>query len=99
MIANGPAEIWIERRGRLQRAAFRFDDANALRDACVRLAARAGRRLDDAQPMVDARLADGSRLNVVLPPLAPVTRLVVVLRGHLAGHRDRLRDLRPVGAR
>ena len=45
---------------------LRFDDAGALRDACVRLAARAGRRLDDAQPMVDARLADGSRLNVVL---------------------------------
>ena len=71
VIANGPTEVWIERRGRLQRASLRFDDAAALRDACVRLAARAGRRLDDAQPMVDARLADGSRLNVVLPPLAP----------------------------
>ena len=71
VIANGPHEVWIERRGRLQRASLRFDGAGALRDACVRLAARAGRRLDDAQPMVDARLADGSRLNVVLPPLAP----------------------------
>ena len=80
MIANGPAEIWIERRGRLQRAAFRFDDASALRDACVRLAARAGRRLDDAQPMVDARLADGSRLNVVLPPLAPDGPLLTLRR-------------------
>ena len=69
MIANGAAEVWVERRGRLQRAALRFDDESALRDAYVRLA-RAGRRLDDAQPMVDARLADGSRLNVVLPPLA-----------------------------
>jgi pilus assembly protein CpaF len=80
VIANGPAEIWIERRGRLQRAAFRFDDASALRDACVRLAARAGRRLDDAQPMVDARLADGSRLNVVLPPLAPDGPLLTLRR-------------------
>ena len=80
VIANGPAEVWVERRGRLQRAALRFDDASALRDACVRLAARAGRRLDDAQPMVDARLADGSRLNVVLPPLAPDGPLLTLRR-------------------
>ena len=80
VIANGPTEVWIERRGRLQRASLRFDDAEALRDACVRLAARAGRRLDDAQPMVDARLADGSRLNVVLPPLAPDGPLLTLRR-------------------
>jgi pilus assembly protein CpaF len=80
VIVNGPAEIWVERRGRLQRAALRFDDAGALRDACVRMAARAGRRLDDAQPMVDARLADGSRLNVVLPPLAPDGPLLTLRR-------------------
>ncbi|HEY3614983.1 MAG TPA: ATPase, T2SS/T4P/T4SS family, partial [Gaiellales bacterium] len=80
VIVNGPHEVWIERRGRLQRAALRFDDAAALRDACVRLAARAGRRLDDAQPMVDARLADGSRLNVVLPPLAPDGPLLTLRR-------------------
>jgi pilus assembly protein CpaF len=80
VIVNGPAEIWIERRGRLQRAGLRFDDTAALRDACVRMAARAGRRLDDAQPMVDARLADGSRLNVVLPPLAPDGPLLTLRR-------------------
>jgi pilus assembly protein CpaF len=80
VIANGPTEVWIERRGRLQRAALRFDDADTLRDACVRLAARAGRRLDDAQPMIDARLADGSRLNVVLPPLAPDGPLLTLRR-------------------
>ena len=80
VIANGPHEVWVERRGRLQRASLRFDDAEALRDACVRLAARAGRRLDDAQPMVDARLADGSRLNVVLPPLAPDGPLLTLRR-------------------
>jgi pilus assembly protein CpaF len=80
VIVNGPADVWVERRGRLQRASLRFDDAGALRDACVRLAARAGRRLDDAQPMVDARLADGSRLNVVLPPLAPDGPLLTLRR-------------------
>ena len=80
VIVNGPHEVWVERRGGLQRASLRFDDADALRDACVRLAARAGRRLDDAQPMVDARLADGSRLNVVLPPLAPDGPLLTLRR-------------------
>jgi pilus assembly protein CpaF len=80
VIVNGPTEVWVERRGRLQRAALHFDDADTLRDACVRLAARAGRRLDDAQPMVDARLADGSRLNVVLPPLAPDGPLLTLRR-------------------
>ena len=71
VLVNGPEQIWVERRGRLQRVSARFSDAEALRDACARLVASAGRRIDDASPMVDARLADGSRLNVVLPPVAP----------------------------
>jgi pilus assembly protein CpaF len=71
LLVNGPEQVWVERRGRLQRTSARFADAEALRDACARLAASAGRRVDDASPMVDARLADGSRLNVVLPPVAP----------------------------
>jgi pilus assembly protein CpaF len=71
VLVNGPEQVWVERRGRLQRAATRFADVEALRDACARLVASAGRRIDDASPMVDARLADGSRLNVVLPPVAP----------------------------
>ena len=96
VIVNGPREIWIERRGRLQRAALRFDDAGALRDACVRLAARAGRRLDDAQPMVDARLADGSRLNVVLPPLAPDGPLLTLRR--FAPHPFTLTELVELGS-
>jgi pilus assembly protein CpaF len=71
VLVNGPEQVWVERRGRLQRAPTRFADAEALRDACARLVASAGRRIDDASPMVDARLADGSRLNIVLPPVAP----------------------------
>jgi pilus assembly protein CpaF len=71
VLVNGPEQVWVERRGRLQRAPTRFVDAEALRDACSRLVASAGRRIDDASPMVDARLADGSRLNIVLPPIAP----------------------------
>jgi pilus assembly protein CpaF len=71
VLVNGPGQVWVERRGRLQRVSARFADAEALRDVCSRLVASAGRRIDDASPMVDARLADGSRLNIVLPPVAP----------------------------
>jgi pilus assembly protein CpaF len=80
VVVNGPAEVWVERRGRLERADLSYPDAEALRDACVGLVVRAGRRLDDSQPLVDARLADGSRLNVVLPPLAPDGPLVALRR-------------------
>ena len=80
VLVNGPEQIWVERRGRLQRVSARFADAEALRDACARLVASAGRRIDDATPMVDARLADGSRLNVVLPPVAPDGPLLALRR-------------------
>ena len=80
IMVNGPAEIWIERFGRLERSPLSYRDAATLRDVCVRLVGRAGRRLDDASPMVDARLADGSRLNVVLHPLAPDGPLLTLRR-------------------
>ena len=80
VLVNGPTRIWVERRGRLEATGLRFADTEALRDACVRLAARAGRRLDDAEPMVDARLLDGSRMHAVLPPLAPDGPLLAVRR-------------------
>jgi pilus assembly protein CpaF len=80
VLVNGPDQIWVERRGRLQRVSARFADREALRDACTRLVASAGRRIDDAAPMVDARLADGSRLNVVLPPVAPEGPLLSLRR-------------------
>ena len=80
VMVNGASEIWFERAGKLERSPLSYRDAGVLRDVCVRLVARAGRRLDDASPMVDARLADGSRLNVVLPPLAPDGPLLTLRR-------------------
>ena len=71
VLVNGPDEVWIDRGAGLERAAVRFADDAAVRRLAARLAAPTGRRLDDAQPWVDARLAGGVRLHAVLPPVAP----------------------------
>jgi pilus assembly protein CpaF len=71
VLVNAPDEVWVDRGAGLERTAVRFPDDAAVRRLAQRLAAPTGRRLDDAQPWVDARLADGVRLHAVLPPLAP----------------------------
>ena len=70
IMVNGPGEIFIERDGATARAAVRFSGEPALRGIVERIVAPLGRRVDDSSPMVDARLPDGSRVNVVIPPLA-----------------------------
>jgi pilus assembly protein CpaF len=62
--------VWVERRGRIEPTDVRFDDPAALRHAIDRILAPLGRRVDEAEPLVDARLPDGSRVNVVIAPLA-----------------------------
>ncbi len=69
VLVNGPYDIYIERHGKLEKTAARFRDAEHLVGVAQRIAAAIGRRIDEASPMVDARLADGSRVNIVLPPL------------------------------
>ncbi len=69
VLVNGPFDIFVERRGKLEKTAARFRDAQHLVSVAQRIAAAVGRRIDEASPMVDARLADGSRVNIVLPPL------------------------------
>ena len=70
IMVNGPDDVFIERAGRLSRSPVRFSSARALSRVIERLLSDSGRRVDESSPMVDARLADGSRLNVVIPPLA-----------------------------
>jgi pilus assembly protein CpaF len=86
VMVNGPDEVWVERAGRLERVAARFDDAEALRAAVQRVIAPLGLRLDRAQPHVDARLPDGSRLHAVLPPLAPGGPIVTIRRFSAVTH-------------
>jgi len=69
ILANGPSDIFVERNGKLEKTAARFRDAAHLVSIAQRIATAIGRRIDEASPMVDARLADGSRVNIVLPPL------------------------------
>jgi pilus assembly protein CpaF len=69
ILANGPFDVYVERHGKLEKAAARFRDAQHLVNIAQRIATAVGRRIDEASPMVDARLADGSRVNIVLPPL------------------------------
>ena len=79
LLVNGPAEVWVDRGGGLVRAPVQLRDEAAVRQLAIRLAARAGRRLDDAMPYVDARLPGGQRLHAVLPPLS-VRGAVISLR-------------------
>ncbi len=70
VMVNGPELVWVERRGRIERAAASFGGESDLLHAIERILAPLGRRADEASPLCDARLADGSRVNVIIPPLA-----------------------------
>jgi pilus assembly protein CpaF len=70
VMVNGPDSVYVERRGRIEATAVSFPGEEELRNTIERILAPLGRRVDELSPMVDARLADGSRVNVVIPPLA-----------------------------
>ncbi len=95
IMVNGPTEVWVERAGRLEPTDVRLADADELQRVINRIVVPLGRRCDEAQPMVDARLPDGSRVHAIVPPLclngptltirkfprAPLTARDLVLRG------------------
>lgn len=70
IMVNSPSNTYVERGGKLERVAVRFRDADHIAAVAQKIAARVGRRIDESSPMVDARLPDGSRVNVIFPPLA-----------------------------
>src|SRR4051795_3562956 len=70
VMVNGHERVYVERGGRIERTEVSFATEQALRDAIERILTPLGRRVDELSPMVDARLEDGSRVHVVIPPLA-----------------------------
>jgi pilus assembly protein CpaF len=85
VMVNGAGAVWVERGGRLEPTDVRFGSAAELRDVIERILAPLGRRVDEAEPLCDARLPDGSRVNVVIPPLAPDGPIVPVRRFRARG--------------
>src|SRR5688572_7933839 len=70
ILVNGHKQVFVERQGRLEPTAVRFKDDAHLKKIIEKIVSRVGRRIDESVPMVDARLADGSRVNAIIPPLA-----------------------------
>jgi len=70
IMVNSPADVYVERAGRLERSPVAFRDEAQLRHVIDRIVAPLGRRVDESSPLVDARLPDGSRVNVIISPLA-----------------------------
>lgn len=70
ILVNGHRQVFVERSGRLELTPIRFKDDAHLKKIIEKIVSRVGRRIDESVPMVDARLADGSRVNAIIPPLA-----------------------------
>jgi pilus assembly protein CpaF len=80
IMVNGPEAVLVERGGTIEHTAVRFDSADALMHVVERILSPLGRRVDEASPLVDARLPDGSRVNCVIPPLSLDGPLVTIRR-------------------
>ena len=70
VMINGPKQIYVEQKGRITRSPVTFESNDQLMQVIDRIVSTIGRRVDESSPMVDARLKDGSRVNVIIPPLA-----------------------------
>ena len=91
VMVNGAGSVYVERRGRLERSGASFESEAALMHAIERILAPLGRRVDEASPLCDARLADGSRVNVVIGPLSLSGPCLTIRRFRREGFS--LRDL------
>jgi pilus assembly protein CpaF len=96
IMVNGPANIFVERGGRLERLPGAFSSEQTLRRAIERMVSAVGRRVDESSPMADARLRDGSRVNVVLPPLAIAGPVVTIRK--FARHRFGIAEMAARGS-
>jgi pilus assembly protein CpaF len=96
IMVNGLNDVFIETKGKISRTSISFNDAKQLEKICQRMAIQAGRRVDQSSPICDARLPDGSRINIILPPLSikgPCLTIRKFRKDHL-----RMRHLEEFGA-
>jgi pilus assembly protein CpaF len=93
IMVNGPADIWIERDGRLEKVPARFADEHQLYLTIDRIVSAVNRRVDESSPMVDARLPTGERVNVIIPPLALTGPTLTIRRFPRAYSLKELMDL------
>jgi pilus assembly protein CpaF len=70
IMVNGSQQVYVERRGKLELADVKFRDDDHVMNVATKIVTRIGRRVDESTPLVDARLLDGSRVNIIVPPLA-----------------------------
>jgi pilus assembly protein CpaF len=85
VMVNGPGAVWVERNGRIERTRVVFSSDEELMNVIERILSPLGRRVDEASPLVDARLRDGSRINCVIPPLSLDGPLLTIRRFRRAG--------------
>ncbi|HYL58776.1 MAG TPA: CpaF family protein [Candidatus Acidoferrales bacterium] len=96
ILVNGFNDVWIERKGRLYKTDIKFQSEQHLMAIISRIVSRVGRRIDEASPMVDARLPDGSRVNAVIAPLALDGAGLCIRR--FGGHHFRMEDFVRLGS-
>ncbi len=96
MLVNTYRHVFVERNGVLERVTATFQDDAHLMRVIDRIVSRIGRRVDDSSPMVDARLADGSRVNAIIPPLAVDGPMLSIRR--FPAERLKAQDLVTLGA-
>jgi len=96
IMVNGPEDVYVERAGRIFRTEVRFSDEAHLRRIINKIVGSVGRRVDETSPMVDARLADGSRVNAIIPPLSLSGPLLTIRK--FSRRRLDLKDLTDKGS-
>jgi pilus assembly protein CpaF len=96
IMVNGPEQVYIEKKGLLEKTNVRFHDDIQLRTVIERILAPIGRRIDESQPYVDGRLHDGSRLNAVIPPLSLNGPILTIRK--FSKHKLKAEDLIKLGS-
>ncbi len=78
IMVNGPSKIYVEKKGKLQLSSLRFRDSDHVMNVIDRIVSLVGRHIDEASPLVDARLKDGSRVNAVIPPISLIGPVLTI---------------------